>query len=118
MVIFDVDFVFSCPYFVSNVRHAIVISTKNYEIGAYVNGKHVVKSFEIDYFKNEKSVFVCCFDHLVDGMRFDGKNCLHYSRRGFFRMKHDNTCYKTKKCYQCYRIIIKRLLKYYPRLFC
>ena len=118
MPIFGVDFVFSCPCFVSHVQHAIVKSTKNYEIGAYVNGKHVVKNFEIDYFKNEKSVFVCYFDHLVDSMRFDTKNCLHYTRKDFFRMQHNNTCYKTKKWYQCHRISIKRLLKYYPRFFC
>ena len=41
MAIFDVDLVFSCPCFVSDVQHAIVRSTKNYEIGAYFNCKHV-----------------------------------------------------------------------------
>ena len=51
MAIFDVDFVFSCPYFVSDVQHAVARSTKNYEIGAYAYVKHVVKNFEIDYFK-------------------------------------------------------------------
>ena len=117
IAIFDVDFVFSCPCFVSDVQHATARSTENYEIGAYVNGKHVVKNFEIDYFKNEKSVFVCCFDHLVGGMRFDTKNCLHYTRRALFGMQLDNTCYKTKKCDQCYRKSIKRLLKYYQRFF-
>ena len=94
MTIFDVDFVFSCTCFVSDVQHAIARSTKNYEIGAYVNSKHVVKNFEIDYFKNEKSVFVCHFDNLVDGTRFNTKNCLHYTRRVFFRMQRDDTCYK------------------------
>ena len=118
MAIFDVDFVFSFPCFVSDVQHAIARSTKNYEISAYINGKHVVKNFETDYFKNEKFVFVCCFEYLVDGMLFDTKNCLHYTRRVFFRMQLDNTCYKTKKCYQCYRISIKRLLKHYLRFFC
>ena len=100
MAIFDVDFVISCRCFVSDVQHAILRSTKNYETGAYVNGKHALKNFEIDYFKNEKSLFVCCFDHLVDGMRFNTKNCLLYTRRVFFRMRHNNACYKTKKCYQ------------------
>ena len=118
MAIFDVDFVFSCPCFVSDVQHAIARSTKNYEISAYINGKHVVKNFETDYFKNEKFVFVCCFEYLVDGMLFDTKNCLHYTRRVFFRMQLDNTCYKTKKCYKCYIISIKRLLKHYLRFFC
>ena len=70
--------------FFSDVEHAILRSTKDYEIGAYVNAKHVVKNFEIDFFKNGKSAFVCCFDHLVDGMRFNTKSCLHYTRRVFF----------------------------------
>ena len=84
MAIFDVDFVFYYSCFVSDVQHAIARSTKNYEIGAYVNGKHVAQNFKTDYFKNEKSVFVCCFDHLVEGMRFNTKNGLHYTRRVFF----------------------------------
>ena len=40
MAIFDVGFVFSCRCFFSDVQHAR--STKNYEIGVYVNGKHIV----------------------------------------------------------------------------
>ena len=79
----DVDFVFCSPCFVSHVQHAIARSTKNREIGTYVNGKHVAKNFETDYFKNEKSVFVCCFDHPVDGIRFDTKN-LSTIPEGFF----------------------------------
>ena len=46
MAIFHVDFVFSCLCFVSDVQHAALRSTKNYEISAYFNGKHVVKNFE------------------------------------------------------------------------
>ena len=45
MPIFDVDFIFSCRCFVSDVQHEIARSTKNYEIGAYVNGKYVFKNF-------------------------------------------------------------------------
>ena len=33
-------------------------------------------------------------------------------------MRHDFNYYWTKKCYQCYRISIKRLWKYYPRFIC
>ena len=58
MAIFDVDFVFLAHALFSDVQYAIARSTKKYEIGAYVNSKHVVKNFEIDYFKNKKSVFV------------------------------------------------------------
>ena len=57
MTIFDVDFVFLAHVLFSDVQYAIARSTKKYEIGAYVNSKHV-KNFEIDYFKNKKSIFV------------------------------------------------------------
>ena len=115
---FEVEFVFSCPCFVSDVLPAIEKSTMNYEIGGYVSGNHVVKNFEVAYFKNESSVFICCHDHLLESMRFDTKNCLHYNRRIHFRMYHDFNYYWTKKCYQCYRISIKRPCKYYPRFIC
>lgn len=83
-MVFDVDFAFSGSCFVSDIQHVIVKSTMNYEIGAYISGNHVVKNFEVDYFKNEKSVFVCCFDNLLDGMHHDVKNCCHYNRMCFF----------------------------------
>ena len=85
MAVFDVDFAFSCPYYVSDIQHALAKSTKKYEIRACISGKHVVKNFEVDYFKNEKDVFVSCSDHLWDGMQHNTGNCLHYNRRVFFR---------------------------------
>ena len=94
MVLFDVDFVFSCSCFVPNIQCAIERSTKNYEIAAHISSNHVIENFEVDYFNNEKSIFACCFDHLS-------------------RISHDNSFYKTKKCYQCYRRSIKSLWKYY-----
>ena len=117
MAIFDIDFVFSYPYFVPDVLNAIERSTKNFEIGAFGNRNHVLTSLEIHKFKNEKSMFICCFDHLLDSMHFGTKSCLHYYRRVFFRMLHDNSPYKIKKCYRCYRRSIRSILKYYPRLF-
>ena len=64
MAVFEVEFVFSCPCFVSDALSAIEKSTMNYEIGGYVSGNHVVKDFEVVYFKNESSVFIYCHDHL------------------------------------------------------
>ena len=32
MAVFDVDFAFSCPCYVSDIQHALAKSTKNYEI--------------------------------------------------------------------------------------
>ena len=78
MAVFEVEFVFSCRCFDSDVLSAMGMSTINYEIGDYVSRDHVVKVFEAVYFKNESSVFICCYDHLLESMRFDTKNCLHY----------------------------------------
>ena len=36
MALFDVDFVFSCPCFVSDIQQALFKSTKNYEIAGIV----------------------------------------------------------------------------------
>ena len=83
LAVFDIGFVFSCPWFVPDIQCAIERFTKNYEIAAH-SGNHFVKNFDVDYFKNEKSIFVCCFNHLLDGMYFDTKKCCHYDRRGFF----------------------------------
>ena len=47
MVVFEVEFVFSCPCFVSDVLPAIEKSTMNYEVGGYVTGNHVVKNLKL-----------------------------------------------------------------------
>ena len=81
MAVIDVDFVFSCSCFVSNIQCAMERSTKNFEIATHISSNHVIKNFKVDYFKNEKSIFVCCFDHLLNDMYYDPKNCPHYHRR-------------------------------------
>ena len=95
MAVFDFDFVFCCPCFVPDIHQAIERSTKNYEIAAHVSGNHVVKNFEVDYFKMKSLFFVCCFDYHWDSMYYDIKNCSHYHRRVYFRMRHENSCSKT-----------------------
>ena len=84
MAIFDIDFVFSCPFFIPDVLNAIERSTKKFEIAAFVNRNHVVKNFEVHSFKNEKSMFICCFDNLLDGIHFDTKNCCIITGEYFF----------------------------------
>ena len=84
MTEFGVNFVFSGPCFVPDIQCAIERSAKNYEIVVHIISDHVIKNFEVDYFKNKKSIFVCCFDHLFDGMYYDTKNYSHYHRRVFF----------------------------------
>ena len=73
MALFAIDFVFSCPCFVSDVLNAIKISAKNNDVGVFGNRNHVVKNFEVDNFEKDKFMFICCFDHLLDGMYFDTK---------------------------------------------
>ena len=50
----------------------------------------VDKNFEVDNFEKYKSMFICCFDHLLDGTCFETKKCLHYYRGGF-RMERENS---------------------------
>ena len=83
MAVFDTDFVFSCPCFFPDVLNAIKLTTKNYDTGVFVNRNHVVKNFEVDNLRNLRKInlmFICCFDHLLDGMYFDTKICLNYYR--------------------------------------
>ena len=83
MAVLHVNFGFSYPCNVSDIQHALAKYTKNYEIRACISGKRVVKNFEVDYFKNEKAVFVSCSDHLWDGMQHNTGNYFHYNRRVF-----------------------------------
>ena len=93
MVLFDLDFIFYCPCFVSKVQKIILKSTKNYEIAACVGRMHV------DHFKEERTIFVCCFYHLLEGMQFDTCNCLHYYKRACFEMFHGGSMCKAKNCF-------------------
>ena len=93
MALFDVDFIFSCPCFVSKIQKVILKSTKKYEIAACVGRKHV------DHFKEERTIFVCCFYHVLEGMQFDTYNCLHYYKRAYFEMCYEGSMYKAKKCF-------------------
>ena len=78
MPLFDVDFVFSCSRFVSETQEALLRSKINYVIAACVGRMHV------DHFKEERTIFVCCVYHVLEGMQFDTCNCLHYYNRAYF----------------------------------
>ena len=106
MPVFDVHFVFSCSSFVSESQEALLRSKKNYVIDTFVGRSH------IDGFQEDKTIFVCCFYHLLDGMRFDTRERPNYNKRVFFQMRHDGSSCKTKKNFRCYRKSIKSLLKY------
>ena len=62
MAIFDIDFVFSYPYFVPDVLNAIERSTKNFEIGAFGNRNHVLTSLEFISLKMKNQ---CLFAVLI-----------------------------------------------------
>ena len=55
----------------------------------------VDKNFEVDNFEKYKSMFICCFDHLLDDTCFETKKCLHYYRGvgggGGVRMERENS---------------------------
>ena len=112
MPLFDGDFVFSCSCFVSEIKEALLRSKKNYVITASVGRMHV------DHFKEERTIFVCCFCHVLEGMQFDTCNCFHYYKWAYFEMCHGGSLYKTKKCFRCYRRSIKSLFKYCLRFIC
>ena len=75
----DVHFVFSCSSFVSESQEALLRSKKNYVIDAFVGRSH------IDRFQENKTIFVCCCYHLLDGMRFDTRERPNYNKRVFFK---------------------------------
>ena len=112
MPLFDVDFVFSCSCFVSEIQESLLRSRKNYVIAAYVGRMHV------DHFKEKRTIFVCYFYHILEGMQFDTCNCLHFYKMAYFDMCHDGSLYKNKKCFRCYKRSIKSLFKYYLRFIC
>ena len=112
MPLIDVDFVFSCSCFVSEIKETLLRSKKNYVIAACFGKMHV------DHFKEERTSFVCYFYHISEGMQFDTCKCLHFYKRVFFDMCHDGSLYKNKKCFRCYRRSIKSLFKYYVRFIC
>ena len=99
MALFDVDFVFSCPCFVSDIQQALFKSTKNYEIAGIVSGKHVVKNLGIDYFKEDISIFICYYGHLLGGMLFDTQSYLHYNTRVFLKCLTKVLCIRLKNVF-------------------
>ena len=60
MALFDINLVFSCPYFVSDIQQVLSKSPKTYEIAACVSGKYTVKNFGNDYFKEDRTIFIFC----------------------------------------------------------
>ena len=85
MTIFEVDFIFCCSCFVPGIFklsfHAI---KKNFEFAYFMHRKHPKKPSDINNFKEKKSMFVCCFDHLAEVMYLDTLNYLYYYKSVFY----------------------------------
>ena len=54
------------------------------------------KPFDIDNFKRQKSMFVCCFDHLAEAVYLDTVDYLHYYKFVFYRVVLGNCQYPKK----------------------
>ena len=116
MAIFEVDFIFCCPCFVPDIfKSRFHEIRRNFEFSSFVHRRHLKKPFDIDNFREQKSMFVCCFDHLAEAIYLDFVDCLHYYKSIFYRVLLDNYHYPKRKSYICYRRRIRKLLKYFPR---
>ena len=86
MAIFDTEFIFCCSclcliFFVQCIK----ITKKKSEFACFVNRQNPTKSFDIDNFKNENSMFITCFEHLGQSMYLDNCVSLHYYKSTFYR---------------------------------
>ena len=65
MVIFDVEIIFCCPCFESDIIHAMFLDyKKNYEFACFVNRRNPRKTLDVDNFEKENSMLITCFEHL------------------------------------------------------
>ena len=104
MVTFEVDFVFCCPSFVPEIFETRFHSIKkNLNLPILCTGDIQRNIFDINNFARGKSMFVCCFDYLIETMYLDTGNCLHYCKSVFYRIVLDNFEYPERNCYTCYR---------------
>lgn len=65
MAIYDVDFIFYCPCFFSDIFETRYLSyNKNYEFEHFICRRYPNEDLDVDDFRNDKTIFVCCFFHL------------------------------------------------------
>ena len=97
MAIFEVDFIFKCPCFVSNIFDSRFMGYKKiFEFTCFVHRRNPKKVFDIDNFKKDNSMLITCFEHLCSLMFFNKCVCLLYNRETFCRMTVDNMPYPKK----------------------
>ena len=118
MAVLEVEFVFSCSCFVSDVLSAIQKSRKNYEIGGYVSGNNVAKYLKL-FILRMKVLFLSAVTVILWTVCILIPKIVFTMIEGFiFECIMILITIGLKKCCQCYRISIKRLWKYYPRFIC
>ena len=115
MARFDVDFIFCCPCFVSEVHDSIFLNFNfNYECIAFCKRKNSRKRFEHEMFVGCKC-FIVILARLSEEMYDDNLTCLYYNRGDFYQFIIENERFPRKKCYSCHRCSVRKLLKYYMR---
>ena len=79
MAIYEFDFIFCCPSSVSDIFESRFFAfKKKFEFACFVHRRHPKKTFDVYNFRIDKSMFICCFDHLTNALYFDFVDCLHY----------------------------------------
>lgn len=85
-MIAEVDFVFCCSCFVSDIFYLRFMRYENFfEITHFIHRRHSRLEFDFDNFEMDGSMLITCFDHLKEAMYSDAKNCLHYYKRTFYQ---------------------------------
>ena len=116
MATFEVDFIFYCPCFVSDIFESRFFTyKKKFEFVFFVHKRHPKQVFDTDNFKKDRYMLFTCLEHQCEIIYFDTVGCLYYYRVTFYQVIVDNSPYPKKTCYLCYRRSIKKLLKYFVR---
>ena len=98
MAIFEVDFIFCCPCFVSEIFESRFFTyKKSLEFAFFVHRRNPKKVFDIENFEKDGPMLITCFEHLCDTMYFDTVNCLYYYKATFYQIVVDNSFLSQEK---------------------
>ena len=83
-----------------------------------VSEKDPLHSFLIEAFSNKSAILFTSEEHLLNVVMFDTYYCPHYDKDTYFTARlSDHWFHSIKKCYKCYRLCLKKLLKFYPAFY-
>ena len=98
MAIYGVDFIFCCPCYVDNIFDIRYLPYKQrYEFVHFIRRRHLRHLFDVDDFKEKKTMLISCFLHFADSMYLDSLECLHYNRGVYYQIRLDNNSLFDKK---------------------